>query len=148
MTHVCVSKLTIIGSDNGLSPGRCQCIFWTNDKVLLNGPLKTKFGEILIEIHSFSFRKVHLKMSSKNGGYFNSLSILQWIVLQTTDLLWSWQVCIILIWILSSTLPLIKSICLIPLTVGKYIKNWHTGVTQKVKWYDHGPASCIQYNRP
>ena len=25
-THICVNKLTIIGSDNGLSPGRCQAI--------------------------------------------------------------------------------------------------------------------------
>ena len=28
--HKCVSKLTIIGSDNGLSPGRRQAIIWTN----------------------------------------------------------------------------------------------------------------------
>ena len=26
VTHICVSNLTIIGSDNGLSPGRCQAI--------------------------------------------------------------------------------------------------------------------------
>ena len=26
VTHICVSKLTIIGSDNGLSPGRRQAI--------------------------------------------------------------------------------------------------------------------------
>ena len=29
-THICVSKLTIIGSDNGLSPSRRQPIIWTN----------------------------------------------------------------------------------------------------------------------
>ena len=28
--HICVDKLTIIGSDNGLSPGRRQAIIWTN----------------------------------------------------------------------------------------------------------------------
>ena len=28
--HICVSKLTIIGSENGLSPGRRQAIIWTN----------------------------------------------------------------------------------------------------------------------
>ena len=28
VTHTCISKLTIIGSDNGLSPGRRQAIFW------------------------------------------------------------------------------------------------------------------------
>ena len=30
MTHICISKLTIIGSYNGLSPGRRQAIIWTN----------------------------------------------------------------------------------------------------------------------
>ena len=28
MTHICVSKLTITGSDNGLSSGRHQAIIW------------------------------------------------------------------------------------------------------------------------
>ena len=30
VTHICVNKLIIIGSDNGLSPGRHQAIIWTN----------------------------------------------------------------------------------------------------------------------
>ena len=30
VTYICVSKLTIIGSDNGLSPGRRQAIIWTS----------------------------------------------------------------------------------------------------------------------
>ena len=64
MTHICVSKLTIIGSDNGLSPGRRQAIIWTNAEILLIGPLGTKFSEILIEIHTFSFKKMFLNMSS------------------------------------------------------------------------------------
>ena len=34
VTHICVSKLTIIGSDNGLSPGRRQAIIWTNVGIL------------------------------------------------------------------------------------------------------------------
>ena len=63
-THICVGKLTIIGSDNGLSPGRRQAIIWTNAGILLIGPLGTNFNEILIEIHTFSFMKMHLKMSS------------------------------------------------------------------------------------
>ena len=63
-THICVSKLTIIGSDNGLSPGRRQAIIWTSAGILLIGPLGTNFNEILIEIHVFSFKKMHLKMSS------------------------------------------------------------------------------------
>ena len=64
MTHICISKLTIIGSDNGLSPGLRQAIILTNAEILLIGPLGTKFSEILIEIHTFSFKKLHLKMSS------------------------------------------------------------------------------------
>ena len=31
VTHICVNKLTIIDSDNGLPPGRHQAIIWTND---------------------------------------------------------------------------------------------------------------------
>ena len=59
-----VFKLTIIGSDNGLLPGRRQAIIWTNTGILLIGPLGTNFIEILIGIQTFSFKKMHLKMSS------------------------------------------------------------------------------------
>ena len=64
MTHTCVSKLTIIGSDNGLSPGRRQAIIWPNAGILLIGPLGTNFNEILIEIYTFSFKKTHFEMFS------------------------------------------------------------------------------------
>ena len=64
MTHICVSELTIIGSDNGLSPGRRQAIIWTNDEILLIGSLGTNFSQILIKIYTFSFKKMHWKMSS------------------------------------------------------------------------------------
>ena len=59
MTHICVNKLTIIGSDNGLSPD------WrTNVGILLIGPLGINFNKIWFEIRTFSFKKIHLKMSS------------------------------------------------------------------------------------
>ena len=64
MTHKCVSKLTIIGSDNGLTPHRCKAIIRTNAGILLTGPLGTNFSEILIKIHIFQFKAIHLKMSS------------------------------------------------------------------------------------
>ena len=64
MTHICISKLTIIGSDNGLLPGWCQAIIWTNDGILLIGHLETNFNEILIKIHTKSIKKIYLKMSS------------------------------------------------------------------------------------
>ena len=49
-THICVGKLTIIGSDNGLSPGRRQATIWTSTGILLSGPLGTNFSQIVIEI--------------------------------------------------------------------------------------------------
>ena len=64
MTHICVSKQTIIGSDNGLSPDRRQAIIWTNAGLLLIWPLGTNFSEILIEILTFSFTKMGLEVSS------------------------------------------------------------------------------------
>ena len=64
VTHICVSKLSIIGSDNGLSPDRRQAIIWTNDGILLIGTLGTNFSEISIRIQTFLFKKMHLKMSS------------------------------------------------------------------------------------
>ena len=64
MTHICIGKLTIIGSDNGLLPGRRQAIIWTNAGILLRGSLGTNFNEILIGVQTFSFKKMHLKMSS------------------------------------------------------------------------------------
>ena len=65
VTHICVVKLTIIDSDNGSSPGRCQAIIWTNAGILFIGPLRTNFSEILAEIYTFSFKKMHLKMSGE-----------------------------------------------------------------------------------
>ena len=64
MTTTPLRNLTIIGSDDGLSPGRHQAIIRTNAGLLLIEPLGTNFNEVLIEIHTFSFRKMHLKLSS------------------------------------------------------------------------------------
>ena len=64
MTHICVGKLTIIVSDNGLSPARRQAIIWNNAGILLIGPLGTNVNEILIGIQTFSFKKMHVKMAS------------------------------------------------------------------------------------
>ena len=64
VTHICISKLTIIGSDNGFSPRRRQAIIWTNAGMLLIRTLGTDFSQILSEIHSHSIKKIPLKMSS------------------------------------------------------------------------------------
>ena len=70
VTHICVSKLTTIGSDNGLSPGRRQAIIWTNAGILLIRPVGTNFSEILIEIQTVSLKKIRLKMSSAKWCQF------------------------------------------------------------------------------
>ena len=70
MTHICGSNLTIIGSDNGLLPGRRQAIIWTNAGMLLIGPLRINFNEIWIKILTFWFKKMHLKVSSVKSQPF------------------------------------------------------------------------------
>ena len=64
VTHICVDNLTIIVSDNGLSPGRRQAIIWNNAGILLIGPLETNFSDMLADIITFSFKKMYLNVSS------------------------------------------------------------------------------------
>ena len=45
--HICVSNLNLIDSDGSLSPDRREAIFWINDVILLIGPVRTNFNEIL-----------------------------------------------------------------------------------------------------
>ena len=79
MTHICVGNLTIVGSDNALVPVRRQAIIWTNAGIVLIGPLGTNLIEMLIEIHTFSSKKIHLKVSSVKWRPFclglNALSV-------------------------------------------------------------------------
>ena len=78
VTHICVSKLTIIGSDNGLSPDRRQAIIWTNAGLLLIGPLGTNFTEILIKILTYSFKKMRFKvLSVKRRSFCLGLNVLK-----------------------------------------------------------------------
>ena len=49
VTHICVTKLTNILTNAGI------LLIWTSG---------TNFSQILIQIHKFSFKKMHLKMSS------------------------------------------------------------------------------------
>ena len=69
--HICVSKLTIIGSDNSLSPGRRQTIIWTSGRIWLIRTLGTNF------INSFSFKKMPLKRSPAKWRQF-CLSLLMY----------------------------------------------------------------------
>ena len=64
VTHICVSKLTIIGSDNGLLAAWYQTIILTNAVILLIASQEKIFREISTEDHTFSFTHMHLIMSS------------------------------------------------------------------------------------
>ena len=113
VTHICVSNQTIIGSNNGLSPGRRQAIIWTSAEILLIGNFWTNFSEILIQILTFSFNKMHLKMSSAKWRLFglglNELSLTGHIVklsaintlmsvqipaLTSTSIPWKYHICL------------------------------------------------------
>ena len=70
--HICISKLTIIGSNNGFSPDRWQAIIWTNTGILLIGSLGTNFNRnSYIFIHKNCISICHLQ----NGIDFVSASM-------------------------------------------------------------------------
>ena len=90
MTHLCISKLTSIASDNGLSPGRRQAVIWNNAGILLIRPLRTNFSEILIEIQTFSLKKILLKMSSaKCTPFCLGLNVLNCLSYPNRSWVWS-----------------------------------------------------------
>ena len=97
--HIRVSKLTVISSENDLSPDRRQAIIWTNAGILLIGALRTNFSEILIAIDTFPFKKMHFKISpEKWRPFWLGLNVLK-IPLRLNILLylspwstWSWRV--------------------------------------------------------
>ena len=92
MMHVYLSKLTIIGSDNGLSPGRRQAIIWTNGGILLIWTLGTNFFS---EIHTFSFKKMHRKMlSGKWRPFCLGLNVLRIVNPEGHLIYTTWLICI------------------------------------------------------
>ena len=108
VAHICVDKLTAIGSDNDLSPGRRLAIIWTNARISLIGPLWTNLSEILIEIYAFSFKKWIWKcplakmrailslpqcVKSMNTLYIFDMKLLHHIAVCGTD----WVVCFVLL---------------------------------------------------
>ena len=91
VTHICVSKLNIIGPDNGLAPIRRLAIIWTNAGILLIGPLGINFSKILIEVHTFSFNKMPLIMSSpKRRPFCLGLHVWDLSSISADTLRWHW----------------------------------------------------------
>ena len=101
-THICVSKLIIIASDDGLSPGRRQAIIWNNAEILSIGIFGTKFSEILIEILIFSFKKMRLKVSSAKWRPFcRGLNVLKHVnsdICKIITRIWSKPSCYSILW--------------------------------------------------
>ena len=52
-----------------------QAIIWTNTGILFIGSFETNFSEILIKIHTFSFKLYIWKYRLENGGHFASASM-------------------------------------------------------------------------
>ena len=52
-----------------------KAIIGTNDGILLIGPSGINLSEVLIEIHIFSLKKMHLKCRLENGGHFVSATM-------------------------------------------------------------------------
>ena len=67
----------MIGSDNGLSPGRCQAIIWTT--------LGTNFSEISIEVLALSFKKMRLACRLRNGDHFVSAAMYHQLIVDSYD---------------------------------------------------------------
>ena len=74
VTHICVGDLTVIGLDNGLSPGRRQAIIWTNAGLLLIQPRRNKL-QWNLKFINFQSRKCIWKYRLKNVGHFVSASM-------------------------------------------------------------------------
>ena len=75
-----ISALLAICAGNSPVPGEAasQAIIWTDAGLLLIGPLGTNFSEILIEILTFSFKKMRLKVSSaKRRPFCLGLNVLR-----------------------------------------------------------------------
>ena len=113
-THIFVSKLTIIASDNGLSPGRHQAIIWNNAGILSIGLLGTKFIEILIKILTYYFKEMRMEVSSAKWRPFClGLNVLTWSVLCLLITCWLKEPGYQLYYVLLRA-PLYTTVCSLP----------------------------------
>ena len=71
-----LTKWTITGSTNGLSPGRCKAIIWTSAGLLVIAPVRTYLSEIWIQIQQLLLRELSLKMASIK--WIKSLLMRRW----------------------------------------------------------------------
>ena len=70
--HIYVSKISIIHSDNGLSPAGRHANIYPSAGILLIKALGINISGILIEINIFPLKKCIRKLRLQNGVYFVS----------------------------------------------------------------------------
>ena len=73
--YICVSELTSIGSDNGLSPGRRQAIIWTDAGILSIRTKEQTSVKFQSQFKHFISRKCVWKCRLENVGHFVSVSM-------------------------------------------------------------------------
>ena len=80
MTHKCVSKWTIIGSDNGLSPARCQAIIWTNAAILLINSWEQTSENVTRNFYILFIENAFQNVVRKNivASHFHHRAIITW----------------------------------------------------------------------
>ena len=88
---MCISKLTIIGSDNGLSSGQHQAIIWTNAGILFILTLGTTSREIVNEIHNIYSRKCIWKCCLFSFNNFFRLTTKETLKLYIINPLWGYK---------------------------------------------------------
>ena len=167
VTHICVGELTIIVSDNGLSPGQRQAIIWTNAGILLIGPYWwTKFQwnfnrNSNIFIHENEFESVVCEMMAIlsqpqcvnvhnnwsthglpvrvwSGGVFSKLKVKDWSLFYCNSL---WHGDVTWSHRYGSTLAQIMACCLMALS---HYQNQCWLIISKVLW--HSPEGDFTGN--
>ena len=73
MTHICIDKVTIIGSDNGYSPRQYQAVIWHSAGIVLIRTLGTNFSEMLSKIHLFLIEE-----NAFENVFYEMMAILPW----------------------------------------------------------------------
>ena len=147
--HTCVSDLTSIGSDNGLSADQCQAIIWTNTGILLNGPLETNFSGILIEIHTILSKKRHFKMTSgKWRPFCLGLNVVNPWLITIHPRNYAHNSCFVVFWRVNFTHILVRFFLL---TLGQWCPNAReTTLKNFGKWIwvlidEYNKTLCIPY---
>ena len=101
VTHICVSKLT---------PGRRQIIIWSNAGILLIRTLGTNVIEIFNENHTFSFKKMHLKMSAELRQFCLGLNLRASIHFNHKGAVWPTLCGILYVYVVSTQIDKLRDI--------------------------------------